>query len=214
MAMPGLSVAKPCKIRQPSGPNVTGRNFGKVCCGSWKKLTCLLIPKTESQESVIVSVNSKLKIPLEHWRPENRSAEIKKLADALGQFGKLRSFNVEIHQKYSDIHRQIVCPVCGWIRDAGFTQIKANQDEVITLGGILPDIVALVHHAHEKGFAGLSTKDVQLLEICGGYGNPCKAFDDLKHRNDYKNLFDTRKRGFISLRGALGINRNKSELPG
>ena len=47
-----------------------------------EKLTSLLIPKTESRESVIVSVNSKLKIPLEHWQPENRSAAIKTHADA------------------------------------------------------------------------------------------------------------------------------------
>lgn len=176
-----------------------------------EKLSGLLIPKTESRESVIVSVNSKLKIPLEHWKPENRSAEIKKMADALAQFGELDQFNVESSKSIDDAHRQNVCRVCGRIHDAGFTQIKGNQDEVITLGGILPDIVALVHSAHEKGLAGLSTKDDKLLKICGGYGNPCKAFDDLKHRNDYKNLFDTRKRGFISLRGAIGINRNKSE---
>ena len=103
------------------------------------------------------------------------------------------------------------CPVCCWIHDAGFTQIRVNQDGVITLGGILPDIVALVHCAHEKGLAGLSTKDDELLKICGGYRNPCKAFDDLNHRNDYKTLFETHKRGFISLHGAVGKNRNKSE---
>jgi hypothetical protein len=176
-----------------------------------EKLTGLLIPKVESRESVILSVNSTLKIPVEHWQPENRSAEIKKVADALAQIGELAQLNVESTKSIDDAHRQVVCPVCGWIHDAGFTQIKTNQDEVITLGGILPDIVALVHHAHDKGLAALSTKDDKLLKICGGYGNPCKAFDDLKHRNDYKSLFDTRKRGFISLRGADGINRNKSE---
>jgi hypothetical protein len=175
------------------------------------ELTGLLIPKTESQESVILSVNSTLKIPAEHWRPENRSAEMKKMADALGQFGELDQFNVESSNSIGDAHRQDVCPVCGWIHDAGFTQIKTNQDEVIMLGGILPDIVALIHGAHEKGLPALSTKDEKLLRLCGGYRNPCKAFDDLKHRNDYKRLFDTRKRGFITLRGAVGFNRNKSE---
>jgi len=176
-----------------------------------EKITGLLVPKTESRESVILSVNSTLKIPVEHWQPENRNAEIKKVADALAKIGELAQLNIESIKSIDDVHRQVVCPVCGWVHDAGFTQIKANQGEVITLGGILKDIVALVHHAHKKGFAALSTKDDKLLEICGGYGNPCKAFDDLKHRNDYKSLFDTRKRGFISLRGALGINRNKSE---
>lgn len=176
-----------------------------------EKLTGQLIPKTESQESVILSVNSTLKIPVAHWRPENRSAEIKKLADALAQIGEVDGLKVESTRGIGDIRQQDACPVCGWIHDAGFTQIKTVPDEVITLGGILPDIVALIHRAHEKGFPALSTKDEKLLEVCGGYGNPCKAFDDLKHRDDYKKLFDTRKRGFISLRGALGINRNKSE---
>ncbi|MGO8682115.1 MAG: hypothetical protein ACLPYZ_00740 [Limisphaerales bacterium] len=176
-----------------------------------EKITGLLVPKPESQGSVILSVNSTLKIPLEHWQPENRSAEIKKVADALAQIGELGGLKVESTKSISDIHHQDVCPVCGWVHDAGFTQIKTNQDEVITLGGILPDIVALIHRTHEKGLPALSTKDDKLLKICGGYGNPCKTFDDLKHRNDYKNLFDTRKRGFISLRGANGINRNKSE---
>ena len=177
-----------------------------------EELTGLLIPKTESQESVILSVNSTLKIPVDHWRPENRSAEIKKLADALAQIGEVDGLKVESAQTVGGAHLQDVCPVCGWIHDAGFTQIKTNQDAVILLGGILPDIVALVHRAHEKGFTGLSTKDEQLLKICAGYRHPCKAFDDLKHRDDYKKLFDTRKRGFISLRGALGISRNKSEI--
>ncbi|MDE3066805.1 MAG: hypothetical protein KGJ60_04550, partial [Verrucomicrobiota bacterium] len=172
------------------------------------KLTDLLIPKTESRESVIVSVNSKLKIPAEHWRPENRSAERKKVEDALAQFGEVEDFEVKSSENFA---RQDVCRVCGWVHDAGFTQIKANQNGVITLGGILPDIVALVHQAHERGFPALSTKDDGLLKVCGGYGNPCKAFDDLNHRSDYKVLFETRKRGFISLRGAGGMNRNKSE---
>lgn len=176
-----------------------------------EKITGLLVPKTESRESVILSVNSTLKIPVEHWQPENRSAEIKKLADALAQIGEVDGLKVESTKSLDDAHRQVVCRVCGWIHDAGFTQLKTNQDKIITLSGKLPDIVALVHHAHEKGFPALSTKDDELVKICGGYGNPCKAFDDLKHRDEYKILFDTRKRGFISLRGALGINRNKSE---
>jgi len=54
-----------------------------------EKIPDQLFPKTEIQESVILSVNSKLKIPLEHWRPENQSAEIKKVADALAQIGEL-----------------------------------------------------------------------------------------------------------------------------
>ena len=192
-------------------PRSDREEFWEGLLREMKKLTGLLIPKSESQESVILSVNSTLKIPVDHWRPENRSAEIKKLADALAQIGELAQLNVESAKSIADVHRQAVCPVCGWMHDAGFTQIKASQDEVITLGGLLPDIVALVHRAHEKGFTGVSTKDEQLLKICAGYRHPCKAFDDLKRRDEYQRLFDTRKRGFISLRGALGINRNKSE---
>jgi len=196
----------------PAGwPKSDREEFWEGLLRELENLTGRLIPKTESPESVIVSVNSKLKIPLEHWKPENRSGEIKKLADALGQFGELEQLNVETAKSIGDIRQQAVCPVCGWIHDAGFTQIKISQEEVATLGGILPDIVALVHKAHAKGLAGLSTKDAELLNVCGGYKHPCKAFDDLEHRNDYKCLFDTRKRGFISLRGADGTNRNKSE---
>jgi hypothetical protein len=192
-------------------PKCDREEFWEGLLQSVEKIPDQLFPKNEIQESVIVSVNSKLKIPLEHWKPENRSAEMEKMADALGQFGELAQFNVESSKSIDDAHRHDVCPVCGWIHDTGFTQIRTNQDEVIMLGGILPDIVALVHHAHENGLAGLCTKDEKLVKACGGYNHPCKAFDDLKHRNDYKTLFETGKRGFISLRGALGINRNKSE---
>jgi hypothetical protein len=176
-----------------------------------EKITNLLIPKNESRESVILSVNSTLKIPVEHWRPENQSAEIKKVADALAKIGELHGLKVETAKDVVENHHQDICPVCGWIHDVGFTQIKPTQDKVITLSGILPDIVAVVHHAHEKDFPALSSKDDELLRICGGYRNACKAFDDLNHRDDYKSLFDTRKRGFISLRGAIGRNRKKSE---
>src|SRR5436305_12640799 len=48
-----------------------------------EKITDLLIPKPESRESMILSINSTLEIPVEHWRPENQSAKIKKVADAL-----------------------------------------------------------------------------------------------------------------------------------
>ena len=176
------------------------------------KLADQLIPKTEIQESVILSVNSTLKIPAVHWRPENRSAEMKKVADALALLGEVEEFQIKPTRNFPAIQDQSVCGVCGWVHDTGFTQIKTDQGVVIQLGGILPDIVALVHRAHAKGLRGLSTKDEQLLKTCRGYRHPSKAFDDLKHRNDYQLLFNTRKRGFISLRGADGINRNKSEI--
>jgi hypothetical protein len=192
-------------------PKCDREEFWEGLLRELEKLNSLLIPKTESQESVILSVNSTLKIPVEHWRPENRSAEIKKLADALAQIGEVDGLKVESAKSISGTRDQVACPVCGLVHDAGFTQIKTSQEGVIMLGGILPDIVVLIHKAHAKGLAGLSTKDEELLKACGGYKHPCKAFDDLKHRNDYKTLFDTRKRGFISLRGADGIYRNKSK---
>jgi hypothetical protein len=103
------------------------------------------------------------------------------------------------------------CTVCGWIHDAGFSQIRIEEEDVILLRGVLSEIVRLVHQAHEKGLSGLSSKDVALISLCDGYRHPCKAFDDLKHREEYKRLFDTSRRGFISLRGASGRNRNKTE---
>lgn len=160
---------------------------------------------------MILSVNSTLKIPVEHWQPENRSAEIKRVADALAQIGEVNGLCVESGKSLAAAPPLGACPVCGWIHDARFTQINTGQDGVITLGGVLPDIVALVHAAHDRGLSGLSTKDDGLVAACGGYKHPCKAFDDLNHRRDYQVLFDTRKRGFISLRRANGINRNKSE---
>jgi hypothetical protein len=196
----------------PAGwPKSDRVEFWKALFREMEKLTGQLIPKAESRESVILTVNSTLKIPVEHWRPENRSAEIKKVADALALLGEVEGLKIEDPKSTGNRVHHAVCPVCGWIHDAGFTQIKIGDGAVITLGGILPDIVALVHRAHANALMGLSTKDEELIKACGGYRHPCKAFDDLKHRNDYKRLFDTRKRGFLSLRGAIGINRNKPE---
>jgi len=77
---------------------------------------------------------------------------------------------------------------------------KAGEPPLL-LGGVLPEIVRLVHQAHEQGFPALSTKAEALVKACGGYRHPCKAFDDLKQRAAYQQLFDTRRRGFIALRG-------------
>lgn len=100
------------------------------------------------------------------------------------------------------------CPVCGWQHDGQFTQIAILGKAAFTLSGLLPDIVACVHKAHEKNFPRLSTKDDSMLRVCGGYGNPCKAFYDLKQRDAYAALFDTSRRGFIALRG---FRRKESE---
>ncbi len=97
------------------------------------------------------------------------------------------------------------CPVCRWIHNPEFTRIKTNRSEIQLFAGLLPQIVARVHRAHESGLQGLDTKDDELKMICCGYNNPCKAFDDLRQRAAYKELFFTRKRGLISLRAAIGM---------
>lgn len=173
-----------------------------------------LIPKTESEDSIILSVNAKIKIPAEWWRPENRGAAIKHITDLQSQAGDLIGITVERAERSCVGPTKEVCPVCGWIHDRVFTQIKTDSGEAISLGGVLPDIVRSVHRAHENGFTGLSTKDDALLKVCGGYRHPCKAFDDLKCRDEYKRLFETRKRGFISLRGARGKSETIGSLPG
>ena len=174
-------------------------------------ITSRLIPKSERQESVILSFNAQLKVPAESWRPENRSATIARICAAQAQAGELEQFSVQPAGSPPAIQPPTACAVCGWQHDAGFTQVRLDAAEVVCLRGVLPDIVAAVHRAHEKGFPRLSTKDDELLHTCGGYGNPCKAFDDLKQRRSYKFLFDTSRRGFIALRGAVGRNRKETE---
>jgi hypothetical protein len=151
-------------------------------------------------DRIELSMNATLKIPADHWSPSNRSAEIKNLADALAHLGEIGWLRVEpLHPAGAGIP-QSHCPVCGWIHDPGFTQIDTGQLRNIVLNGRLPQIVALVHRAHEQGRGGLGIKDDELQKTCGGYRHPCKAFDDLKHRHHYKILFDTRQRGLLSLR--------------
>jgi hypothetical protein len=98
------------------------------------------------------------------------------------------------------------CQTCGWVHDGQFARIVIPGQPPLMLPGILPDLVACVHAAHQKGFARLSTKDEDLVSKCGGYGNPCKAFYDRGQNAAYKVLFDTRW-GSIALRG---FSRKKS----
>ena len=93
------------------------------------------------------------------------------------------------------------CEVCGWGHDAGFSRIEIPGRAVIGLHGLMAQIVALVHEARAVGKGAVSTKDERLLKICGGYRHPCKVFDDLGRGADYKVLFDTKRRGFLGLRG-------------
>jgi hypothetical protein len=169
------------------------------------KMAEILISQTKIQESVILPVSSKLKIPAQWWQPENRSATMKLIADVQGKIGEIIEFAVGPSDNIGSKTIQKCCNVCQWMHDVGFTQIKVSNDKVISLGGVLPNIFAAVHRAHESGLPALSTKDPELQRICGSYKHPSKAFDDLKHGEDYKILF-FRRRGFISLRGAAGIN--------
>jgi len=98
-----------------------------------------------------------------------------------------------------------VCGVCGWGHDAGFAWIVIPGRPVITLHGAMTQIVGLVHAAQASGAGPVSTKDERLLKICGGYRHPCKVFDDRKRSADYKVLFDTRRRGFLGLKGNKSV---------
>ncbi|HTR41667.1 MAG TPA: hypothetical protein VMH87_08640 [Pseudomonadales bacterium] len=169
------------------------------------KLKDMLIPKVETLESIVLPVNAKLKISAELWRPENRSATIKLVADVHGQIGEIVEFTIGQPDNIREQPNRKSCDICGWIHDAGFTQIRVSSDQVISLGGALPNIVAVVHRARERGLPELSTKDDELVKICGSYGHPSKAFNDLNHADDYKILF-VRRRGFVSLSRAFGIS--------
>jgi len=176
-----------------------------------EKISAELIPKAEAETSVILSVNYQLKVPASWWDSEQQSATIKQIADSRPQVGQLTGLSVQAAGSPLAQLMQPACLVCGWIHDAEFTQMKQDGADAISLSGRLPDIVRVVHRAHEKGFERINIKDEELLRICGSYRHPCKAFDDLNHRADYKRLFVTSNRGFIALRGAGGMVRNKSE---
>ena len=192
-------------------PESDQEEFWEGLLREMEKLVALLIPKVQAEDSIILSVNSQIKVPASCWYPEHRSSTIKQIADLQSAAGELQGLSVQAAGNERAQIVQPACPVCGWMHDANFTQIRLPEGNAVSLSGVLPDIVRLVHQAHEKGFAKLSTKDDELINTCGGYRHPCKAFDDLNHQAEYKLLFDTRRRGFIALRGVAGTNRNKSE---
>lgn len=191
-------------------PKVDRAKFWEELLKEVEKIAAQLIPKAEAAKSVILSVNYQLKVPASWWHPEQQGATIKQIADARPQACQLSGLSVQEAGSGAVQLMQPACPVCGWIHDAAFTQITIS-DEKITLGGILPDIVRKVHDSHARDLAGVSTKDEHLTKICGGYYSPCKAFHGLKRQREYRLLFDTSRRGTISLRGAIGKNWNKSE---
>jgi hypothetical protein len=151
----------------------------------------------------LIHLSATLRLPASSWRTGIRGATNKKNANAF-----LQLLEINVSSGYPGVIKEKSHP---WIYNAGFSQIRIENGDWILLSGILPRIVRVVHLVHESGFAGLSTKDDELLEICDGYRHPCKAFDDLQRRGEYRRLFDTRRRGLIPMRGAVGSNRNKSE---
>ena len=156
-------------------------------------------------EAVAMRVTVELTASALVWESGIGARPARIITNALSQIGQVTKYTVEKIEDEKGIGKR--CAVCAWLHDYSFTQILDGKGAVISLRGRLPGIVRVVHQAHEKGFSELSTKNEDLVGACGGYHNPCKAFDDLKRRSDYKQLFDTSRRGFISLRRAVGINR-------
>jgi hypothetical protein len=174
------------------------------------KVAAQLIPEQENEESVILTVNAQIKIPANRWHPDKRSGEIKRITDGLAQSGELSQIMVQSTEAGLAPQTRSRCLICGWLHDAAFTQILIRNGESICLRGVLPEIVRHVHACHEKGFPHLNTKDDGLLRILGSYGHASKAFYDLNQRQAYRAIFNTSRRGFISLRGFVVNNPNKS----
>jgi hypothetical protein len=175
------------------------------------KLGHELIPKEEIQDSVVLKVNAELKVPAARWHPQMRSDKIKEITETLARAGVLQSIAVAPVADGAGKPGAESCAICGWTHDAGFTQIVTGEGDPIFLRGACSEIARLVHLAHERGLPSLSTKDQDLLNACGGYHHPCKAYGDLKRQAEYKRLFDTSRRGCITLRGVIGRNRNQSQ---
>lgn len=188
-------------IENPARWSSKGRaEFWKELFRTLDTLAQQFFPNKGSQDYVVLTVNSQLKIPAQAWKPENRGNTMKAVTDALSLKGDVLQFNIQTDECQNRAHQES-CLVCGFKHDREFTQFLAPDYTTFTLAGRLPDIARCVHRAHEKGFERLSTKDEELLRRCGSYRNPCKAFYDLRQSAAYKALFDTSRRGFIALRG-------------
>jgi hypothetical protein len=138
-----------------------------------------------------------VRLLLDKSRFQSQNEAIKETVRLVERIGQIAEINFEPDTD--------ICRVCGWMHDPRFIKIKIKDRKISLDGGVLSKIVGVVHRAHENGQNGLSTKNEELKKICDGYQNPCKAFDDKNHRDDYKVLFYTRNRGAISLRGAIGM---------
>ncbi len=161
-----------------------------------------LIPKKEIERSVILEFHGQLKIPAEHWSPQKRGDVMKMIMDSLSAGGEVTRLDVRSPDAGS-LPQSDACATCGWTHDRGFMEIRVPGYERFSLPGVLPDIVRCVHNTHEKGVARLGMKDETLVKACGGYFHPSKAFYDLGQRDAYRVLFNTSRRGFISLRGLV-----------
>jgi hypothetical protein len=157
-----------------------------------------------------ISIVATVLVPVAVWRPGTTGELIKRLTDGFSRIGEVESLTV--HNAAGRTRQEHgTCSICGWEHDDGFARWITDHENALVLRGAAADIARLVHEAHERGLCGLSTKEERLARACGGYRHPCKAFDDLKLRAEYKRLFDTSRRGFISLRGLAGKNRNNPE---
>ena len=181
-------------------PRKDRKEFWQELFKALDRLTDRLIPRKESEDSVVITVNAQLKVPASRWKPESRGDTMKAITDALSAGGDLTEFQMRTDGA-GEPERDGRCPTCGCTHDRGFTQVIVPGHAPVTIAGVLPDIVRCVHAAHEKGFLRLSTKDDDLLRTCGGYSHPSKAFYDLGQREAYRVIFDTSRRGFIALRG-------------
>lgn len=155
----------------------------------------LPVPPSQASGPQFIRLNLSVDVPLDAVASKDLAAPVKEFVQKITQLGGRLPTD-----------RGGTCPVCGWIHDADFTLINLGDGEIIHLGGVLPNIVSLVHKSHANGLGGMSTKDAALLRACSSYLHPSKAFHSLKHSSDYQRLFNTRKRGFLSLGIPLGTN--------
>ena len=147
----------------------------------------------------------------EHLAEEARVVREERMITALGQREPAGNVGLVSHTKVAKDtkvgQKKVqeclpVCEVCGWGHDAGFSRVEIPGRAVIALHGLMAQIVGLVHAAQASGSGAVSTKDERLLAVCGGYRHPCKVFDDRKRGADYKVLFETRRRGYLRLKGS------------
>ncbi len=129
--------------------------------------------------------------------PETLAADLR-IVQIIGE--RLRDVVVIRSLAVSGVDEECPCPVCGWRHDGAFRSIRLGDQEPILLSGVLPLIVGKVHEACERGMPWVSVKDDQLIDVCGSYVHPCKAFHALGRKVEYQRLFDTRRRGFVALR--------------